>query len=117
VATAIPLLILDGLTGFGIGMAFAAAVGIGGRIVYLVRLFPAFGVVRHSTQAILPTLPGAVIVLIIRQLDGRRTTAVAVAEAAVYLLVTAATTLYVERPLLREVLGYLRNPSGPVLSA
>ncbi|HWH09774.1 MAG TPA: oligosaccharide flippase family protein, partial [Solirubrobacteraceae bacterium] len=110
VATAIPLLVVDGLTGFGIGMAFAAAVGIAGRIVYLVRLFPAFGVLRHSAQAILPTVPGAVIVLVLREFDGHRTPAVAIAEGAVYVLVTGAVTLWVERPLLREVKGYLRNP-------
>ena len=113
VATAIPLLIVDGLTGFGIGMAFAAAVGITGRIVYLVRLFPSFGVLRHSTQAILPTFPAAVIVLLLRQFDGSRTVAVAIAEAAVFLVVTAGVTLYLERPLLREVRGYLRNARGP----
>jgi O-antigen/teichoic acid export membrane protein len=117
VATAIPLMIVDGLTGFGIGMAIAAGVGIAGRIVYLVRLFPAFGVLRHSARAILPTIPGAVLVLVLRQFDGHRTVALAVAEAAVYLLVTGVLTLYVERPLLREVKGYLRNPRGPVLSA
>jgi O-antigen/teichoic acid export membrane protein len=116
IATAIPLLVVDGLTGFGIGMAFAAAVGIAGRIFYLVKLFPAFGVLRHSTQAILPTLPGAVVVLVARQFDGGRTVAVAIVEAGVYLVVTAAVTLWVERPLLREVRGYLRNPRGPVLS-
>jgi O-antigen/teichoic acid export membrane protein len=115
VATAVPLLIVDGLTGFGIGMAFAAGVGIAGRIVYLVRLFPGFGVLRHSTQAILPTVPGAAAVLILRTFDGHRTPALAIAEASVYLILTAAVTLYVERPLLREVKGYLRNPRGPVL--
>jgi hypothetical protein len=41
---------------------------------------------------------------------------VAIAEGAVYVLVTGAVTLWVERPLLREVKGYLRNPRGPVLS-
>ena len=72
VATAIPLMVVDGLTGFGIGMAIAAAVGIAGRIFYLVRLFPAFGVLRHSARAIVPTIPGATIVLVLRQFDGRR---------------------------------------------
>ncbi|MEA2370288.1 MAG: hypothetical protein QOH12_682 [Solirubrobacteraceae bacterium] len=112
VTTAIPLLLIDGLTGFGIGMAFAAAVGIAGRIIYMVRLFPSFGVLRHSTQAILPTIPGAIVVLVLRELDGRRTVGVAIGEAAAFLLVTAAVTLYLERPLLREVTGYLRNARG-----
>jgi O-antigen/teichoic acid export membrane protein len=114
VCVAIPLLVTDGLSGFGAGMAFTALVTVAARAIYLVRLFPAFGMARHAARAIAPTIPAAALALALRALDGStRTLAAAAAEVALYLVGVAAATLLLERSLLREMVGYLRRASPP----
>ena len=112
VAVALPLLLADGLRGFGLGLAAAALVTVTGRAIYLARLFPAFGMARHAARAIAPTLPGAGLALALRAIDGHRTVAVAIGEGVAYLIAVTLATLLIERSLLREIAGYLR-PAGP----
>ena len=112
-ATAIPLLILDGLT----------VSGSAWRSLPLsespVGLSTSFASSRHSAScATAPRRssrpsPQPSSSCCCAQLDGSRTVAVAIAEAAAFLVVTAGVTLYLERPLLREVKGYLRKARGP----
>jgi hypothetical protein len=72
-------------------------------------VFPGFGMIRHSVRAVAPSLPAAGAVLAMRLLEpGVRTRQLAVAELAVYVSVTLLATYAFERPLLREVVGYLR---------
>jgi lipopolysaccharide exporter len=109
VAAMIPLTTVDGLNGFAIAMAITAAASLVGRTYVLVRVFPAFGMIRHSARAVAPTIPAAAAVLLVRTLEtGVRTLAIALAELAVYAIVTMVATVALERPLLREVIGYLR---------
>jgi O-antigen/teichoic acid export membrane protein len=109
-AVAVPLLFAHGLNGFAVGMGFIAAFSILMRFVFLRRLFPAFSFARQALRAITPTLPAAGAVLLARVLEtGERTAAMALAELAGYLLITAATTWAFERELLREMAGYLRD--------
>jgi O-antigen/teichoic acid export membrane protein len=113
VAVAIPLLAVDGLDGLAIGMGVMAAVSLAIRLFYLGRLFPAFDIARHVLRAIAPTVPAAAAVLAVRlPLGSDRTPGRAVAELALYLVVTVALTWWLERDLLREVLGYLRRDPG-----
>jgi PST family polysaccharide transporter len=106
--TAIPLLIAHGLDGLAIGSTVMASVSLAVRLYFLGRLFPTFRILRHIGRAIAPTVPGAGAVLALRLVDGsHRTLSVALAEVALYLVVTAAATVVLERVLLREVLGYL----------
>ena len=120
-AAAIPLLVEQGLDGLAIGMTIMAAVSLGVRLWYLGQLFPGLAIMRHIARAIAPTIPAVGVVLLLRLVDGdHRTPAAAVAELAAYLAVTAAATFVLERPLLREVLGYLRpdrggSESGPLV--
>jgi UDP-N-acetylmuramyl pentapeptide phosphotransferase/UDP-N-acetylglucosamine-1-phosphate transferase len=110
VAVAIPLLIVDGLDGLAIGMGAMAAVSLAVRLYYLARLFPAFQIARHVGRAVAPTIPAVAAVLLVRLADGsHRTLARALAELALYAVVTAAFTVALERDLLREVVGYLRG--------
>jgi O-antigen/teichoic acid export membrane protein len=109
VAAAIPLLVVDGLEGLGIGMAAAAATGIAGRAFYLVKMFEGFAILRHAARAAAPVLPAAAAVLALRTLEGHRSLAVAVGELALYLVVAVAATIALERPLLRELAGNLRG--------
>lgn len=120
VAVALPLLALDGLRGFGEGMAITALVGLAGRVLYLARLFPALDIVRHAARSLLPTIPAALAVLALRTIDGRRPLRLALLELAAYVALTVAGTLLFERALLRELLGYLlparRLPEPPASS-
>ncbi len=104
----IPLLLRFGLLGFAWGIAIQGLVALAFRAWYLQRLFQGFGFLRHALRSFLPTLPAAAIVLGLRAVEqGHRTVGVAVAELAVYALVTVAATWTFESDLLREAAGYL----------
>jgi O-antigen/teichoic acid export membrane protein len=110
----VPLLLTDGLDGLAVGMAIGAAILIAGRVWYLSRLFPSFQILVHSARAIAPSVPAAGAVLLLRAVtDVDRSASLALAELALYVVVTVAATWVFERPLLREVRGYLRAAPGP----
>lgn len=109
-AAPLPLLMLYGLNGFAAGMAIQTAVTVAARMFYVQRLFPGFPMVRHAARAIAPTVPAVGLVLGVRVLEAAdRSLGIALAELALYALVTVMATLILERPLLREVLSYLRR--------
>ena len=111
---AVPLLLADGLDGLAWGMAVVTAIGLVGRVWYLSRLFPGFQILLHSARAIAPSVPAAGTILLLRAVtDMDRSVSLALAELAVYLAVTVAATWAFERPLLREVFGYLRAAPRP----
>jgi O-antigen/teichoic acid export membrane protein len=112
-----PLLFVNGLDGYAIGVAAMTLVTLVLRWHYLVKLFPGFGVARYIVRAIVPTAPAAATVLLMRQVEpAPRTASIALLELGVYLLVTVWVTLVAERDLLREARGYLRrrSPAAPV---
>lgn len=111
-AVPLPLLILDGLTGFAIGMAVMTAVSLAIRCWYISRLFGGLGVVAHALRALAPSVPAAGSVLAVRALGADVAVA---AELGLYIAVTVAATVWLERPLLREVLGYLRRAPRPAV--
>jgi O-antigen/teichoic acid export membrane protein len=114
IASAIPLTIVDGLTGLGFAMLILTAAGLVARAHYLSRLFPGFRMWLHMLRAIAPTIPAAACVLLLRAATGAPSTlAAAIAELAAYALVTLAGTWLFERALLREVVGYVRRGRGP----
>ena len=107
----IPLLLAFGLKGFAAGIALQAGAGLIVRGFYLRRLFNGFGFLRHTARAFLPTLPAAGAVLLIRLVEpGRDTLALVLGQLAVYVIVTAVATFYLESRLIREALGALRAP-------
>jgi len=109
-AAAIPLLYLDGLSGLALGVGVATALSLLCRGYYLARLFQGFHMFRHALRAMAPTVPAVGVVLITRGLEpGPRTFGLAVAEVALYVGLTLLGTIAFERPLLREVLGYVRR--------
>lgn len=106
----VPALTLsEGLDGLAIGMAIMTLVSLLARGYYLVKLFPAFQMLGHAARAIAPSVPAVLAVVAVRQLDVHRTLGVALAELALYVIVTIAATWLFERRLLVEVLGYLRS--------
>ncbi len=106
--TAIPLLFIDGLRGFGIGVALQMLVSVGLRLHFLRRLFGDLGFLGHLSRAALPIVPASAAVLILRAVDGTRSLGTAVAELLLFVALTAAATWRLERPLLDEVAGYVR---------
>jgi O-antigen/teichoic acid export membrane protein len=108
VLAGIPLLVAFGLRGFAIGVALQALAALALRAYFLQQLFPGFDFLRHAGRAFLPTVPAAALVLLARSLEPRgRTLALALAELAGYLLVTVASTWWMESTLLREALTHV----------
>jgi O-antigen/teichoic acid export membrane protein len=109
-AIAVPLLVADGLTGFGIGLCAATVLNVALRLWYLRRLFTDLPVLRHVAGGIGPTLPAVAAVIGMRLAhSGSHTALWAVTEALAFALVSVAATCLWHGPLLRESLGYLRG--------
>jgi O-antigen/teichoic acid export membrane protein len=99
-AVTLPLLITEGLPGLQIGMAVLVAASLATRMVYVRRLFPQFSVAPYFVRGLAPTVPAALAVLALR--------VPFLAEVAVFVVLIAAVTYVLERPLLHEAAGYLR---------
>jgi O-antigen/teichoic acid export membrane protein len=110
---ALPGLILWDLDGFAVGMGLMALVSLIVRTVFLRRLFRGFRMLPHAARAIAPVVPAVAVVLVTRALVDDRSPGIAIGELAMYVAVTVAATLYLERDLLREVAGYLGGRSRP----
>ena len=110
-AVGVPLTLTLGLSGFALGLLVVTAAGLTVRGVYLGRLFAGFRLGRHAVRALAPSLPAPALVLLVRALEGgaQRGPGLVLAEVALYLAVTVAATVALERPLLREAAGYLRG--------
>lgn len=118
VVVALPLTLWIGLNGFAIGMVCMTLVNFGLRMAYLSQLFPAFRMLRHLARAMAPTLPGVVVVLLVRLFEtGERGPGRAITELALFGFVCLAATFILERALLRELRMYLRGRSVPRRSA
>ncbi|MDX6718877.1 MAG: hypothetical protein QOJ63_1131, partial [Solirubrobacteraceae bacterium] len=110
IGIALPLLAADGLRGLALATLLVEGVNFAVRMLYLRRLFPSFGFIRHTARALLPSLPAAAAVVGVRLIAGQETTLlVALALLALYVLVTMAATAVLERRLLREIVAYLRR--------
>jgi O-antigen/teichoic acid export membrane protein len=111
----VPLLLIDGLPGLAIGFAAGTLASLGIRLVYLLRLFPALAIVRHTVGAIVPTLVGVCAILIERAVVRASGDSVArtVVEAVGYVVIVGGLSWMTERALLRETIGYLRRAMAP----
>jgi O-antigen/teichoic acid export membrane protein len=109
-AVTVPLMLTVGLIGYAIGMAAATVVQLVLRAYYLRELFPGFNLLAHAVRALVPVLPAVAAVLLMRVAEtGERSVEIVLRELAAYLLILAATMFAFQRPLLKEVLGYLRG--------
>jgi O-antigen/teichoic acid export membrane protein len=110
IGIALPLLAADGLRGLALATLLVEGVNFAVRMLYLRRLFPSFGFIRHTARALLPSLPAVAAVVGVRLIAGEETTLLAaLALLALYVLVTMAATAVLERRLLREIVAYLRR--------
>jgi lipopolysaccharide exporter len=112
-AVTVPLLFAEGLDGYAAGMAILTVASIAGRTYFLGKMFAGLAFARHAARAIAPVVPATAAVLSMRLLEsGSRALWMAIAEAVLFLAITAAATFMLERPLIREIASYLRRPSA-----
>lgn len=105
-ATGLPLLWLDGLTGLAWGIAIGAGASLVVRAVYIRALFTGLDLLLHAWRAAVPVIPAAAAVLVLRALAGS-SLGVNLTALAVYLVTVVAASALSERALLREASGYL----------
>ena len=106
-AIVLPALAIWGLPGLEWGMVAMVAIGLAGRLYYVMKLFPDFHVLAYAWRSLLPTVPPALAVLALRAAGADGGWA-AIAEAVIFVGGCGALIWWLERPLLREVGGYLR---------
>lgn len=106
----VPAIIILGLDGYIVGTSVSLTVELCIRAHYLRRYFPGFGMLRHLLRAFAPSIPAVAVVLAVRSTEtGPRSFGQAALELGVYIATTAVATLWFERRLLREILGYVRG--------
>lgn len=108
IGSAIPLMYADQLVGLGIAFAIGEAVSLITRGILLARFFAGFRILGQLRRAFAPTAIAAAPVLLVRLLAGPEgSLAAAVALFLLYVALTIVATTVLERPLLREAVGYL----------
>jgi O-antigen/teichoic acid export membrane protein len=100
-AAALPLTAAYGLEGLAAGLGIQMVVLLVVRTAFLRRLFPLGVLGRHALRSLAPVVPGALLVLALDAPDA--------VEVALFCLLAAALTVWVERRLLRDVLRLLRS--------
>lgn len=117
-AVPLPLLFVEGIDGFAYGMFAVMAAAWGVRAVYIKRLLPEVRLTVLAIRAAFPVLVASGAVLLVRLIEaGDRGAGTALAELALFSVVLALVTWTCERPLLREMTGYLRQRDGDVATA
>ena len=108
IALAIPLMHSYHLLGIGYALAIGQAVVLVVRGIVMARLFRGFRMFPHLLRAFVPAIIAALPVLLLRATAGpEQNLAAAIAVFALYVIATVVATITLERPLLREALGYL----------
>jgi O-antigen/teichoic acid export membrane protein len=114
IGAGIPLMYSDRLRGLAYAFAIAEGVGLVIRGIVIVRFFDGVRILRHLLRAFAPTVLAIAPILALRALWGpEHDAAAALAVVALYVVLTMFATLWLERPLLLEAIGYVRRRSGP----
>lgn len=109
-AVPVPLLFAFGVDGFAYGMFAVMAAAFGVRTWYVKRLLPGVPMTALIARCFAPVLLASAAVLAARALEtGTRTPAVALAELGLFAAVLALATWLGERPLILEMVSYLRR--------
>lgn len=112
-AFVVPAVLALGLTGYAVGSAAGVVAQLVARTHFLRELFPRFNPWRQFARAAAPTLPAAAAVLLVRLLGGPETSLpAALGMLALFVLLTVAATLALERSLVTEIHGYVRGGGG-----
>lgn len=106
----VPGIIFFGLIGYAVGWAVVVAGQIVLRAYYMRRIFGDFSAIRQLVRSIVPVIPPAALILVVRAAaGGDRSLPRAILELSLYGAATVACTYLFERPLVRELVGYLRG--------
>ena len=111
-AIAVPLLIDQGLEGYGLGWLIATVLFVAVRLGFVATLFPAPRVAADVGRALAPTVPALAAVLLVRAAGGARGPVQALVEVCLFGVVAVAATVLLERRLLATALALLRKPAG-----
>lgn len=108
-----PLLITDGLKGLALATLLVEGCNLLVRAYYLQKLFDSLRIVQHALRSLLPSVPAVAAVLIVRETLGHPDSlGMAMLLFALYVTLTLVATAFVERRLVREILGYVRGRSA-----
>lgn len=103
-AVQVPAILLFGLDGLAVSMVAQAAGQLVVRTVFIRRRFGAWSPLRAAVRSVLPVVPPVAVGLVLLRLDVPLGV-----ELAAFAAVLGASTLVLERPLVREIAGYLRG--------
>jgi O-antigen/teichoic acid export membrane protein len=107
-ATAVPLMYTIGVTGIGWAYAVGIAVSLLIRRVILKRMFPGVRLTRQLIRAFVPAIVAVAPILVLRAAWGtEHDLLAAIGMLCLYVALTLAATVGLERTLLREAWGYL----------
>jgi O-antigen/teichoic acid export membrane protein len=108
IAAAVPLMYAFGVVGIGYAFAIGAVVALVQRSFIMMRFFEGIQLLPHLLRGFAPTAVAVVPILCLRAGYGpEQTAAGAVVMFAVYVAATIIATIWLERPLLNEAVGYL----------
>jgi O-antigen/teichoic acid export membrane protein len=114
-AAAVPLMYGLGVTGIGWAFASGIAVSMIMRMVLLHRMFRDVRLTRQLIRAFVPTVLATLPILAIRATWGSETDLpAAIGMFSLYVVLTVAATIAVERRLVREAWGYIAARARPV---
>jgi O-antigen/teichoic acid export membrane protein len=118
----VPAILALGLTGYAIGFAAMTLSQVVMGSYYMRRLFGAFNPFKQLVRGVLPTIPPVAILLFMRGvLGGDRSPTRVLIELVLYGLTSVASTIVLERRLVRELADYLRRsgrrPAAPAVAA
>jgi hypothetical protein len=115
VGAAVPLMYSNGVIGLAYAFVIGEAVGLVIRGVVLARFFEGVSILSHLARAFAPTTIAAIPVLLLRashHLDN--SLGAAILMFSLYIATTVAATWALERPLVREAVGYMVRRSPQV---
>lgn len=118
----IPAILLFGLPGYAIGFGALAVCQFVMRGYFMRRLFRGFSILSQLVRSIVPTIPPAAAVILMRLLaPGSDSLALALFELVVYVGIAVLSTVLLERSLVRELAGYMgrvrRRPAPDLVAA
>lgn len=112
----VPLLLTEGIDGYGVAMIGSMLSIVAVRMVYLARLFPMRPIAVNVARGLLPTAPAVAAVMALRlgAGGGERELVQALAELGLFAAIVGGLTVFSERALIAEFRGYLRRqPAAP----
>jgi O-antigen/teichoic acid export membrane protein len=108
-AVGVPLIFADGLQGLAIGLGAGGVASLIMRTIYVRALFGDLSLISHGIRAILPIVPAAAVVLVLRAILPSHALGPVVIEFLLYVGLAGVVSFFAARPLIAEVLSALRT--------